>query len=232
MQVNEKLIVQVDHLTWERNQVIEQRDTARVERDEKISGKAQLLRTCDTLESRFQEKERMFIDLQEQLQKEMVAKEGMIGERTKLQVELDLARQEVDIQRNQAIANQALSDQFDRIREAYANSQPGEGASATEAELLRLIPLWDNQKQAYIEMIDQCLEMIPTDSSLQIPLQGLKEVASEQSDHLKRISEAIHLSSQQVKGVISVLRDISAREEHVETEIPYDPRAITVSTLR
>jgi hypothetical protein len=200
----EEFRVKDAHQLWQQGMIREERDAARTERDQKLEGRTRLTLERDQLKI---DKEQ----LEEQFEEALRARDAAIQEKNEQQIEHDQALQEVNVvkkQLEQVDRNDALLEQFRKIDDAYETrrleQQPGV-ANETELELQRLIPIYNEQKEAYKQMIEQVLEDLSPEHELQVPLQGIIRIFNQEVGHLRRISEEMHFYAE-LKGPLNSLR--------------------------
>jgi len=191
----EGLQVKDEQQDWERTILEQERDAARKERDQRLEGRTRLML----------ERNQLKIE-KEQLEELLQEKEAVIQEKNKQQIEHDQALQEVEVMRRQieqGERNEALLEQFRKIDAAYQKREAGE-LNKTELELQQLIPLYDAQKAAYKEMIEQVLGALPPEHHLQTPLQGILRIFN--AEHLERISKEMHYYADLKKSLNELCR--------------------------
>jgi hypothetical protein len=192
--------VQGDHITWEKGTIIEERDQVRRKIDERIREKEQLIAERDALRNVNQQLQARINEANAEKDVAIAAKDAALLEKNQQQNEHDQAIQKAEILRkqlDQVDNNEQLLECFQRIDTAYETQrlqkEGEEQENMTELELEQLIPIYEEQKEAYRQMIQNLLKDLSEDDPLRIPMEGFIRIFTEEAGHLRRISREIHV---------------------------------------
>jgi hypothetical protein len=197
------LSISNDRSLWEKNQVIEERDLVRGEREELILGRAPILIERDQLRRENQT-----------LLQERNAAQNKNGQLNQEKIEAVREKEEMKTEYHQALEDlgharlqlakrddlQELNQKLSRFQELYIQTvqeEKNNGASqsngATQMALHTLIPQYQKHRGKLHEMLQTAIDELPVTDLSRIPLKGILRLSTEEMGHIEQISQSLHL---------------------------------------